>query len=58
MYTSMSLCATTPQQASLAGMQEDGQAGLQELGGNATLLFLPDAGGQRGAAGLPGEAQT
>lgn len=44
----MSLCATTPQQASLAGMQEDGQAGLQELGGNATLLFYQTPEGNEG----------
>ena len=31
------------------GVQEDGQAGLQELGGNATLLFYQTPEGKRGA---------
>ena len=30
------------------GMQEDGQAGLQELGGNATLLFYQTPEGNEG----------
>ena len=30
------------------GAQEDGQAGIQELGGNATLLFYQTAEGDEG----------
>ena len=29
-------------------LQEDGQAGIQELGGNATLLFYQTAEGEEG----------
>ena len=31
-----------------ACLQEDGQAGIQELGGNATLLFYQTAEGEEG----------
>ena len=44
----MSLCANSAQQASLDGVQEDGQAGLQEMGGNATLLFYQTPEGNEG----------
>ena len=30
------------------GLQEDGQAGIQELGGNATLLFYQTEEGNEG----------
>ena len=35
-------------QGYFADMQEDGQAGLQELGGNATLLFYQTPEGNEG----------
>ena len=49
MHASVLLSANSPQQAVQdAGLQEDGQAGLQELGGNATLLFYQTPEGNEG----------
>ena len=36
----------------------DGQAGIQELAGNATLLYYLSRGSAGRQAGLPGEAQA
>ena len=48
MHAHMPLCVNSLQQVSLNGVQEDGQAGLQELGGNATLLFYQTPEGNEG----------
>ena len=48
MHASVSVPANLSQQALLVVVQEDGQAGLQELGGNATLLFYQTPEGNEG----------